>query len=283
MGRSHVPDQPRKGALDVPLGVKERQAVLEELAHRDRTAQGREGQLVGQSGAAAAAQSQLHHGGSAAPAACAAQAPVRVAWTETLAVRNKAQRWVFASLQEKLDAFPCAILGLDSDNGGEFINHPLVEFCTQHQLTFTRSRPERKNDNCYVGQKNLAVVRRTVGHRRYDTPEQLALFGELDTNLRLYRISPSRRGSSSARSATVRRCVASTTPPPRPTSAFSQRTGSPGPPKDRLTDLHLGLNPAALQREINRRQPQALLSLSSEPLPTPVKPRRGQAIEPHTP
>ena len=91
---------------------------------------------------------------------------VDTAWTETVAVRNKAQRWVLDALTAKLASFPFAILGLDSDNGSEFINHHLLTYCQQHDLTFTRSRPERKNDNCYVEQKNWAVVRRTVGYRR---------------------------------------------------------------------------------------------------------------------
>ncbi|MDR2632857.1 MAG: transposase family protein [Treponema sp.] len=59
-------------------------------------------------------------------------------------------------------------MGVDSDNGGEFINHQLKDWCDQNHIQFTRSRPYRKNDNCFVEQKNGDVVRKTVGHHRFE-------------------------------------------------------------------------------------------------------------------
>jgi len=105
-------------------------------------------------------------------------------WTETRAVQNKAQVWVFAALQAIRARRPFPLLGLDSDNGSEFINQQLLRFCQAHQITFTRSRPYRKNDSCFVEQKNYSVVRRAVGYARYDTPEELQV--ELYEYLRLY-------------------------------------------------------------------------------------------------
>ena len=75
-------------------------------------------------------------------------------WTETRAVRNKAQKWVFAALSIILDGLPFDARGIDSGNGSEFINAHLVRFCAEKELAFTRSRPYRKNDNCFVEQKN---------------------------------------------------------------------------------------------------------------------------------
>jgi hypothetical protein len=111
---------------------------------------------------------------------------VATTWTETLAVRNKAQAWVFAALKEIRQKLPFPLLGIDSDNGSEFINTYLVEYCQQQKLSFTRSRPYRKNDNCFVEQKNYSVVRRAVGYQRYDTELQLRLLNELYATLRLY-------------------------------------------------------------------------------------------------
>ncbi len=71
-------------------------------------------------------------------------------WSEQRAVLNKAQKWVFEALVEIRKQFPFAVLGLDSDNGGEFINNHLLNYCKEEGLTFTRARPYRKNDNCYV-------------------------------------------------------------------------------------------------------------------------------------
>jgi len=107
-------------------------------------------------------------------------------WTETQAVPNKAQIWVLQALKEIHHRFPFPLLGIDSDNGSEFINDELMRYCTQEHLTFTRSRPYRKNDTCFVEQKNWSIVRRAVGYNRYDTPAALILLNALYHSLRLY-------------------------------------------------------------------------------------------------
>ena len=73
-----------------------------------------------------------------------------------------------------LTALPFPMVGLDSDNGSEFINHHLHAYCQRNQITFTRSRPYRKNDNAHVEQKNWSAVRRLVGYDRYSTKASLA-------------------------------------------------------------------------------------------------------------
>jgi hypothetical protein len=107
-------------------------------------------------------------------------------WTETQAVRNRAQVWVFEALKQIRERLPFKLLGIDSDNAGEFINDQLYRYCQKEQITFTRGRPYRKNDSCYVEQKNYSVVRRAVGYLRYDTVEQLEIINELYGYLRLY-------------------------------------------------------------------------------------------------
>ncbi len=107
-------------------------------------------------------------------------------WTEPWAVKNKAQKWVFQALLEmRYKKLPFAVLGIDSDNGGEFINAHLMRYCKQERITFTRSRPYRKNDNCFVEQKNNVVVRKYVGYMRHDTEEEVKVLNELYSNLRL--------------------------------------------------------------------------------------------------
>ncbi len=107
-------------------------------------------------------------------------------WTETEAVANKAQVWVFEALQSIRSRLPFTLLGIDSDNGGEFINSHLLRFCKQERITFTRGRAGKKNDGCFVEQKNYSVVRRAVGYARYDSPAQLRLLNDLYGHLRLY-------------------------------------------------------------------------------------------------
>jgi hypothetical protein len=92
---------------------------------------------------------------------------IATGWTEARAIRNKAQKWTLAALKDLVAGFPFPILGIDSDNGTEFINAHLLAYCQHHEITFTRSRPGNKNDGCHVEQKNWSVVRQTVGYHRY--------------------------------------------------------------------------------------------------------------------
>ena len=107
-------------------------------------------------------------------------------WTEMQAVPNKAQSHVFAAIQSIRARLPFPLLGIDSDNGGEFINAELYRYCKRERITFTRGRSGRKNDNAYVEQKNWSVVRRLVGYERYDTPPQVRLLNQLYVVYRLY-------------------------------------------------------------------------------------------------
>jgi hypothetical protein len=107
-------------------------------------------------------------------------------WTECIAVRNKAQIHVFEAIKQARQRLPFPLLGLDSDNGSEFINDQLYRYCNQEKITFTRGRAGRKNDNAHVEQRNWSIVRQTVGYYRYDTPEQLSLLNSLYAILRFY-------------------------------------------------------------------------------------------------
>lgn len=107
-------------------------------------------------------------------------------WCEPIAVENKAQRHVFAALMQVRERLPFDLLGIDSDNGSEFINNHLIRYCSRERLTFTRGRVGRKNDNAFIEQKNWSVVRRFVGYDRYSTPAQIATLNALYAAYRLY-------------------------------------------------------------------------------------------------
>lgn len=111
---------------------------------------------------------------------------VSTGWTELRAVRNKAQKHVFAALKHLRALLPFPLLGIDSDNGSEFINDQLWRYCEQEHLTFTRGRAGRKNDNPFVEGKNWSVVRRLVGYGRFDTQQQVHQLNELYGVYRLY-------------------------------------------------------------------------------------------------
>jgi hypothetical protein len=106
---------------------------------------------------------------------------VQTQWTETRAVWNKGQHGVQTRIAEVESALPFAILGFDSDNGGEFLNWHLVDYFLGRPapVAFTRSRPYRKNDNARVEQKNWTHVRQLVGYDRLAEPAQAELLNEL--------------------------------------------------------------------------------------------------------
>jgi hypothetical protein len=187
-------------------------------------------------------------------------------WTETQGVRNKAQKHVFEALRAIQARLPFKLLGIDSDNGSEFINSHLMRFCRKEEITFTRARPYRRNDNCYVEQKNYSVVRRAVGYARYDTSEQLGVLNQLYASLRLYInfFQPSMKLKEKIRvGARVKKTY------DRPQTPYERVLQSPSVPeehKPRLSHHYAQLNPAALKREITRCQ-QQLLKLARRPEP----------------
>jgi hypothetical protein len=111
---------------------------------------------------------------------------VNTSWTECIGVRNKAQVFVFEAICRARERLPFPLLGVDSDNGSEFINDQLVRYCTREHITFTRARAGRRNDSAFVEQKNWSVVRRAVGYIRIDTPEQLQVLNRLYAVLHYY-------------------------------------------------------------------------------------------------
>lgn len=107
-------------------------------------------------------------------------------WTECLAIISKSGDEVLEAIIKIRKELPFKILGLDSDNGGEFINKKLADYCIAESIVFTRSREYRKNDQAHVEEKNGSIVRKLVGYRRYEGDRLLQLLKELYGLSRLY-------------------------------------------------------------------------------------------------
>jgi hypothetical protein len=88
-------------------------------------------------------------------------------WLELRPVLNKAHKWTFEALADIKTSLPFPLLGMDSDNGAEFINNAVLNWCQVHNIQFTRTRPYHKNDNCYVEQKNNSALRNFIGYQRF--------------------------------------------------------------------------------------------------------------------
>ena len=89
-------------------------------------------------------------------------------WTECMALAVREGTLIVDAIERLRTSMPFPLLGVDTDNGSEFLNETLLAYCEKHGIEFTRSRPYRKNDQAWVEQKNGAVVRRLIGHRRLE-------------------------------------------------------------------------------------------------------------------
>jgi hypothetical protein len=179
---------------------------------------------------------------------------VATRWTEPVAIVNRSQAKVSEAVVVVRGRLPFPLLGIDSDNGGEFINANLKRYCEQNKITFTRSRPYKKNDQAYVEQKNWTGVRQFVGYSRYEGQAACDLLNRLYKPLRVYinyfqpvmvLIEKERDG------AKVKKKYDQAKTP------YQRVLESPEvceEVKARLREEYLTLNPAALLREINTGQ-----------------------------
>jgi hypothetical protein len=111
---------------------------------------------------------------------------VATGWTECLPIQHRTPHHVIAAIERVRRLLPVPLLGLDTDNGGEFVTMELVAYCEREGITFTRSRVAEKNDQCFVEQKNGCVVRQIVGYDRFEGERAHRQLTELYRAVRLY-------------------------------------------------------------------------------------------------
>lgn len=174
-------------------------------------------------------------------------------WIECLAVYQRTQQAVFEAIQTMRTRLPFLLLGLDSDNGGEFINNLLFQYCLSEKITFTRSRPYQKNDQAHVEQKNWSVVRRLIGFDRFETQEEYLLLQSIYADLRLYAnfFQPVLKLVSKEHvdKKLIKRYDTAATPYQRVLAAKD----IPFKTKARLTNLYVQLNPVQLRTTIDEK------------------------------
>ncbi len=161
-------------------------------------------------------------------------------------------------------AMPFPILGVDSDNGSEFINYHLLDWCEQRKITFTRSRSGNSNDGCHVEQKNWAIVRIVVGYHRYDTPAELLLLNKiwvLQSQLTNYFYPQQKLVSKVRRGAKVTKKYDTATTPHRRAEHHAAVSVED---KAILADTYAGINPAAVQRHIQALTTELLTITTSK-------------------
>jgi len=172
-------------------------------------------------------------------------------WIECLAVHHRSQQAVFEAIQTMRTYLPFLLLGLDSDNGNEFINDLLYQYCLSEKITFTRSRPYQKNNQAHVEQKNWSVVRRLIGYDRLETEDEYLLLESIYADLRLYAnfFQPVLKLISKEHvdKKLIKRYDTAATPFQRVLAAKD----IPFETKARLTNLYVQLNPVQLRTSID--------------------------------
>jgi hypothetical protein len=176
---------------------------------------------------------------------------ISTGWTDVTALPHRSQEAVSTAIHHMRQRLPFPLLGIDSDNGSEFINDTLYRYCLDEKITFTRSRPYKKNDQAHVEQKNWSVVRHTVGYDRWETEQELALLQSVYDDLRLYInfFQPSFKLIAKERigNKTIKRYDTAKTPYQR----VLERKDISLDAKVRLMNLYVQLNPAELRRSID--------------------------------
>ena len=189
---------------------------------------------------------------------------IHTGWTETAAIKNKSASATLNGLVSIRNRLPFDLLGIDSDNGSEFINHHLFRYCDEQELTFTRGRSYKKNDGCFIEQKNYSIVRKYAGYMRYDTDQQLLLLNKMYSLLRLYTnffqthmklIYKERSGAK-----VYKKYDSPLTPYQR--VLISKEVSSIA--KDYIQGIYDNTNPAELLRQINKIQQQLLRSVKKK-------------------
>ncbi len=177
-------------------------------------------------------------------------------WTDVTALPHRSQEAVSKAIHQMRQRLPFPLLGIDSDNGSEFINDLLYRYCLDEKITFTRSRPYQKNDQAHVEQKNWSVVRHTVGYDRWETDQEFALLESIHDDLRLYInfFQPSFKLIAKERigNKTIKRYDPAKTPYQR----VLERQDISLDAKARLMNLYLQLNPAELRHRIDQKTAQ---------------------------
>lgn len=179
---------------------------------------------------------------------------ITTGWTECLALRHRSQQAVTQAIDQARDLLPFPLLGIDSDNGAEFINDLLLRYCQRQHITFTRCRPYKKNDQAHVEQKNWSIVRQFVGYDRLEGNGLYRLLLALYRRLRLYInfFQPVMKLVSKERvGAKLRKHYDLAKTPYHRVLASDQVSVEH---KDKLRALYPDLNPVTLLREIESLQ-----------------------------
>ncbi len=203
---------------------------------------------------------------------------IATGWTECAPLLVREQKLLIEVLGEVRKRMPFALLGFDTDNDSVFMNETVKSYCEQTGLVFTRCRPYRKNDQAWVEQKNGAVVRHTVGYRRYEGLDAAAALARLYSALRLFVnfFQPSFKLASKARDGA--KVTKTYHPPATPYQRLMADARTSDDVRLRVTAMHATLDPVALLQTIRAAQ-QELVEIADRPVSSEAPPPTAPTME----
>ncbi len=189
---------------------------------------------------------------------------VHIGWVFTRTVRNNANAHVLAALKAAIEQVPFEVVGLDFDNGTEFLNKAVIKWAADLEIFFTRSRPYKKNDQATVESKNNHLVRKYGFYYRYDTAEERSVLNRLWplVNDRLNYLTPTKKPVGFGTDRHGRRTRLYDKPATPLDRLLAAQVLSPAQ-QGELIAYRDSLNPARIAREIAALQ-AALLTLAKD-------------------
>jgi hypothetical protein len=171
-------------------------------------------------------------------------------WTEAAPIVVREGSLVVETLERVRIGLPFALRALDVDNGSEFVNDRLIEYCLSHGIELTRSRPYRKNDQAWIEQKNGAIVRKLLGYRRFEGLAAARAITRLYEASRLFVnfFQPSFKLASKQRDGA--KVTKRYHPPQTPCERLLQADSIPTAAKSKLCEVSANLDPLKLLEEM---------------------------------
>ena len=203
-------------------------------------------------------------------------------WTELRTVKNNAFVHIHTGLESIVKHLPYPIIGIDFDNGSEFINWGVIAWCDQHTIPVTRGRPYH-NDNAHIEQRNGDWVRKHAFRYRYETDAELALLNDLWAlvGARKNHLLPCVKATGWATTSPGRKKRIYDKPATPYARLLAAGVLDPAA-HQRLETVHRALNPAKITRGINRIQQQLIDLAKTRTLGTrpPAEPPRARPPHP---
>lgn len=177
-------------------------------------------------------------------------------WSEQAAIWGKGEMATKEQMDIIKQRLPFKLLGLDPDNGSEFINWQLFRYCEKNEINLTRSRSNHKNDNAHVEQKNWTAIRQLLGYSRYEKREQQAMMNDLYANeWRLYVnfFQPTMKRKEKIIDTQTGKTKKKYYEAKTPFRRLMEHPKTTQDQKDMLMSIYKTLNPVQLKNRINKK------------------------------